>query len=71
MPIPKSAVSSLTGSERAFAAGADIKDMQARTYMEVFEMDLFAGWDEFRGRPDADHRGRCGLCARAVAANWR
>ena len=35
----------LTGSERAFAAGADIKEMQAKTFAEVFTGDLFAPWD--------------------------
>jgi enoyl-CoA hydratase len=35
----------LTGSERAFAAGADIKEMQAKTFAEVFTDDLFAPWD--------------------------
>ena len=32
----------LTGSERAFAAGADIKEMQPRSYMDAFKEDLFA-----------------------------
>jgi enoyl-CoA hydratase len=35
----------LTGSERAFAAGADIKEMQSKTFAEVFTGDLFAPWD--------------------------
>jgi enoyl-CoA hydratase len=35
----------LTGSERAFAAGADIKEMQAKTFADVFTEDLFAPWD--------------------------
>lgn len=30
----------LTGSERAFAAGADIKEMQDRSYMQVFKQDF-------------------------------
>jgi enoyl-CoA hydratase len=34
-----------TGSERAFAAGADIKEMQPRSYMEMYAADWFAGWD--------------------------
>lgn len=34
----------LTGSERAFAAGADIKEMNALDYPEVFLRDWFAGW---------------------------
>jgi enoyl-CoA hydratase len=32
----------LTGSERAFAAGADIKEMQSLSYMGVFKANLFA-----------------------------
>jgi enoyl-CoA hydratase len=35
----------LTGSERAFAAGADIREMQAKTFADVFTGDLFAPWD--------------------------
>lgn len=35
----------LTGSERAFAAGADIKEMQPKTYIEVYTEDFFAGWE--------------------------
>ncbi len=31
----------LTGSERAFAAGADIKEMADKTYAEAFRRDLF------------------------------
>lgn len=31
----------LTGSEKAFAAGADIKEMSTKTYVEVYEADLF------------------------------
>ncbi len=32
----------LTGSERAFAAGADIKEMAPQSYMDVFKSNLFA-----------------------------
>jgi enoyl-CoA hydratase len=35
----------LTGSEKAFAAGADIKEMQSRTYPETYLDDKFAEWD--------------------------
>jgi enoyl-CoA hydratase len=31
----------LTGSEKAFAAGADVREMQTRSYAEVFAADLF------------------------------
>jgi len=32
----------LTGSERAFAAGADIKEMAPRSYMDMFKANFFA-----------------------------
>ncbi|MGO4428692.1 enoyl-CoA hydratase-related protein, partial [Streptomyces sp. MCAF7] len=37
----------ITGSERAFAAGADIKEMAAKSYAEMSEEDFFAGWEGF------------------------
>lgn len=33
----------LTGSERAFAAGADIKEMAQQSYMDMFKSNFFAG----------------------------
>src|SRR5258708_24100423 len=35
----------LTGSEKAFAAGADIKEMAAKSAVEVFMGDFTGGWD--------------------------
>ncbi len=35
----------MTGSAKAFAAGADIKEMAPRTYMEVYRDDLFAQFE--------------------------
>lgn len=35
----------LTGSEKAFAAGADIKEMQAMGFAEMFGTNHFAGYD--------------------------
>jgi enoyl-CoA hydratase len=35
----------LTGSTRAFAAGADIKEMQDKTFAQMYADDWFAGWD--------------------------
>lgn len=35
----------LTGSEKAFAAGADIKQMQPKSYIDVYMEDFFAGWE--------------------------
>jgi enoyl-CoA hydratase len=35
----------LTGNEKAFAAGADIKEMQEKTYIDVLKEDFAASWD--------------------------
>lgn len=35
----------LTGSAKAFAAGADIKEMAAQSYATMYEADWFAHWD--------------------------
>jgi enoyl-CoA hydratase len=35
----------LTGSEKAFAAGADIKEMQDKTFAEVFLQDFISRWE--------------------------
>ena len=37
----------VTGSAKAFAAGADIKEMQHATYAEMYAGDRFADWDRF------------------------
>jgi len=37
----------ITGSEKAFAAGADIKEMQAISYVDAYMRDFFVGWEEF------------------------
>ena len=37
----------LTGSERAFAAGADIKEMQPKTYAEMYAGDCSPTWERF------------------------
>jgi len=36
----------LTGSAKAFAAGADIKEMQNLSYMDAYLGEQFAGWDQ-------------------------
>lgn len=36
----------LTGSEKAFAAGADIKEMQAQHFADMYASDFFAGWEK-------------------------
>ncbi len=35
----------LTGSDKAFAAGADVKEMQAKTYMEAYLEDFISKWE--------------------------
>ncbi len=35
----------VTGSEKAFAAGADIKQMQQMSYIDAYMEDFFAGWE--------------------------
>lgn len=36
----------LTGSEKAFAAGADIKEMQPLNFVDVYLSDFLGGWDD-------------------------
>ncbi len=42
---PSQGCAVLTGSEKAFAAGADIKEMQAMGFAEMFGTNHFAGYD--------------------------
>ncbi len=42
---PSQGCAVLTGSEKAFAAGADIKEMQAMGFAEMFGTNLFGGFD--------------------------
>jgi enoyl-CoA hydratase len=35
----------ITGSEKAFAAGADIKEMQTQSYMDMYLHDFFQAWE--------------------------
>lgn len=37
----------ITGSEKAFAAGADISEMAEQTYSDMYKNDFLAGWEEF------------------------
>ncbi|MES2058664.1 MAG: enoyl-CoA hydratase [Pseudomonadota bacterium] len=37
----------LTGSEKAFAAGADIKEMAGQSFADMFSGNYFAGWERF------------------------
>src|SRR5262245_62035379 len=40
----------ITGSERAFAAGADIKEMQDKRYPQSYMEDFIASWDRIAHR---------------------
>ena len=46
----------ITGSEKAFAAGADIKEMQSKSYMDVYKSDFIESWQ------------RVALCRKPVIA---
>lgn len=40
----------ITGSEKAFAAGADIKEMADLAYPQIYSDNQFAGWDRVANR---------------------
>ncbi|PTS88794.1 enoyl-CoA hydratase [Sphingomonas sp. HMWF008] len=44
---PSQGCAVITGSEKAFAAGADIKEMQRQGFADMYGHDFFAGWDRF------------------------
>lgn len=41
------AVSVITGAGRAFAAGADIRELQPQSFSDMYLSDYFDGWDRF------------------------
>ncbi len=38
----------LTGNQKAFAAGADIKEMAGKSAIEMYQIDQFATWDQMK-----------------------
>ncbi len=40
----------ITGSDKAFAAGADIKEMQGKTFPETYLEDFITSWDRVASR---------------------
>ncbi len=43
---PQISCSVITGSEKAFASGADISEMQSRSYSQMYSENYFADWEE-------------------------
>lgn len=41
----------LTGSEKAFAAGADIEEMRSREFAEAYKTNMFSAWSEITQLP--------------------
>lgn len=37
----------VTGSDRAFAAGADIMELEAKSYQDMYREDFLSGWEAF------------------------
>ncbi len=46
-PDPEVGCFVITGKGRAFAAGADISEMQPRSFSDMYADDFFAGWEKF------------------------
>ena len=62
----------ITGSEKAFAAGADIKEMSSKSYADVVNEQFFGAWDELsRARTPIIAAGMTSFqCQRASSAEW-
>ncbi len=62
----------LTGNEKAFAAGADIKEMKDRTHPDAMLEDFIGKrWETGAAGEEAGDRRGGRLRARAAAASWR
>ena len=60
----------ITGNEKAFAAGVDIKEMHKKTFVEAYGSDFLAPFDRISQLPQADHRRGRRAMRSAAAANW-
>ena len=54
----------ITGSNKAFAAGVDIKEMHEKSFVEAYGSDFLAPFRPHFPLSQGDHRRCCGLCAR-------
>src|SRR5262249_485353 len=62
----------ITGSEKAFAAGADIKEMADKTYMDAFIGNFAANWDALAPPRQPTVAAGSGTAARRrVRMGWR
>ena len=52
----------ITGSEKAFAAGADIKEMQPLNYVEAYNQDFFAALGRVEPRSQTGNRRCIRIC---------
>ncbi len=41
---PELGATVITGSLKAFAAGADIKEMSSKSFMDTYKSNMFASW---------------------------
>jgi hypothetical protein len=46
----------ITGNDKAFAAGVDIKEMHKKTFVEAYGSDFLAPFDRISELPKTDHR---------------
>ena len=59
----------ITGNEKAFAAGADIKEMADKTYNEALIGNFAGDWDERGARAQAGRSPRSPASRSAAAAS--
>ena len=60
----------LTGSDKAFAAGADIKEMQDKSFADVFLGDFISRWENV-ARAGSRSSPPWRASRSAAAASWR
>ena len=56
----------LTGNEKAFAAGADIKQMAGKTAIDMLNVDQFSTWDQIKKT-----KKTANCCSFWVCLRWR